>query len=320
MFELSQLRCFVAVAEELHFGRAATRLHMSQPPLSRQIQLLEHAVGALLLERSSRSVRLTAAGQVFLRDAASILRQAEHAAFNAARIASGKAGRVVIGHTAVSGYGLIPGLLHAASQAMPDINIVLMEMVSTQQMQAMAENVIDLAFARPIAGGESLQWHRVWREPMQLALPSAHPLATRRRVKLEDLRGHPLIMYSANEGRYFHDKINALFAATGVQPDFVHHIGQTHTIMALVGANMGLAIVPASAQQLRFEHVVFKPLWRNDVFAEVHLAWRPDHHNPAQDAVRRFSIKYLARHQQAGFGGGAEDLPGDGGVIAGTAP
>lgn len=300
MFELSQLRCFVAVAEELHFGRAAARLHMSQPPLSRQVQLLEHAVGALLLERSSRSVRLTAAGRVFLRDATSILRQAEHAAFNAARIASGKAGRVVIGHTAVTGYGLIPELLRAATVTLPDTEIVLMEMVSVLQMQSLAENVIDLAITRPVAGGEDLQWHRIWREPMQLVVPATHPLARKKQVALQDLQRQPLIMYSAHEGRYFHDKISALFAATGVQPEFVHHIGQTHTIMALVRAGLGLAVVPASAQQLRFENVVFKRLWRQDVHAEVHMAWRTDSHNPALDAVRGFAIEHLARCQAAG--------------------
>lgn len=310
MFELSQLRCFVAVAEELHFGRAAARLHMSQPPLSRQIQLLEHAVGALLLERSSRSVRLTAAGRVFLRDASSLLRQAEQAALHAARVARGTAGRVVIGHTAVTGYGLIPGLLSAATRALPDIEIVLREMVSTDQMQAMAENTIDLAFARPVAGGESLQWHPAWREPMQLALPASHPLAARTRVGLGDLQHQPLVMYSAKEGRYFHDKITSLFTTTGVQPEFVHHIGQTHTIMALVRAGIGLAIVPASAEQLRFENVVFRPLWRSDVFAEVYLAWRPDNGNPAQETVRAFSIEHLAGVRKTAHGeGGRQDPP-----------
>lgn len=298
MFELSQLRCFVAVAEELHFGRAAARLHMSQPPLSRQIQILEHAVGTLLLERSSRSVRLTAAGQVFMRDAASILRQAEHAAFNAVRIAEGKAGRVVMGHTAVSGYRLIPELLRAAAHALPDIEIVLMEMVSTQQMRSMTENVLDLAFARPVAGGERLEWHQVWQEPMQLAIPKRHPLARLSKIRLQDMKSERLIMYSANEGRYFYDKINSLFTNTGVRPDFVHHIGQTHTIMALVRAGMGVAIVPASAQQLRFEDVIFKPLWRHDLFAEIHMAWRPDNTNPAREIVQAFSMEYLSNQQQ----------------------
>ncbi|HSV47666.1 MAG TPA: LysR family transcriptional regulator, partial [Ramlibacter sp.] len=128
MLDLFQLRCFVAVAEELHFGRAAARLHMTQPPLSRQIQLLEHAVGVELLARTSRSVRLTAAGAVLYQEAAAILRRASAAAETARRTGRGEAGRVVVGYTAVAGYELIPALLAAAGKAMPDIRIVLEEM------------------------------------------------------------------------------------------------------------------------------------------------------------------------------------------------
>src|SRR4051812_25157597 len=149
MFDLAQLRCFVAVAEELHFGRAAARLHMTQPPLSRQIQLLEHAVGVQLLERTSRSVRLTAAGATLQGDAVRILRLAQEAAQTAARAGHGEAGRVVIGYTAVSGYLLIPKLLAAAGRSLPGIDIVLEEMVSSEQLRALDAQRIDLGFLRP---------------------------------------------------------------------------------------------------------------------------------------------------------------------------
>ena len=294
MFDLFQLRCFVAVAEELHFGRAAARLHMTQPPLSRQIQLLEHAVGVRLLERTSRNVSLTAAGAVLLRDAAAILRLAQQAAEAAARTGKGEAGRVVVGYTAVSGYALIPALLAAATRSFADIEIALEEMVSSEQLRALDEGRIDLGFVRPLEAAPELRYHRVAREPMMLALPAQHPLAARARPRLRDLAGQPLIMYSEKEGRYFHDKIVALFAASGSQPDYVHHIGQTHTIMALVRAGIGLAIVPASASHLRFENVVFRPLWRADVFAEIYLAWRADARNPAMHAIREFFARELA--------------------------
>lgn len=304
MLDLFQLRCFVAVAEELHFGRAARRLHMTQPPLSRQIQLLEQAVGVQLLERTSRSVRLTAAGAVLLRDAAGLLRQAQNAAEAAARTGRGEAGRVVVGYTAVTGYALIPGLLAAAGRALPDIRIVLEEMVSSEQLRALEEDRLDLGFVRPLHAAGPLRYQRVAREPMLLALPAKHPLARKRRVRMEDLAGQPLIMYSEREGRYFHEKILALFAASASQPDYVHHIGQTHTIMALVRAGIGLAIVPASARQLRFEQVVFQPLWQPDVMAEIYLAWRGEERNPALRPLREFFLRELAQAPAARGGRG----------------
>lgn len=298
--DLFQWRCFVAVCEELHFGKAAVRLHMTQPPLSRQIQLLEEAVGALLLERTSRSVVMTAAGAALYEDALKLLKLADAAVANARLIASGDAGRVTVGYTAVSGYVLIPQLLLQAQQALPGIEIVLEEMVSKQQLRALADEALDLAFVRPLSSEADLLYHRVVREPMQLALPAAHPLAGKRRIALADLAGQPLIMYSQKEGQYFHDKIKGLFAATGVQPRYVHHMGQTHAIVALVQAGIGVAIVPASARHLRFEQVEFRDLWRRDVVAEIYLAWRRADRNPAQQRLREFILKTLGTASTSG--------------------
>jgi len=289
MFDLAQLRCFVAVADELHFGRAAARLHMTQPPLSRQVQLLEHAVGTQLLERTSRSVRLTAAGAAFCRDAASILRQADRAADTARRTAQGQSGRVVVGYTAVAGYVLIPSLLAAAERAFPGVEIVLQEMVSSAQLQALEQGEIDLGFVRPLHAVAGVRHHRISREPMMLALPARHALARQPRVRMQDLAGEPLVMYSQGEGKYFHDKIVALFKTSSTPPRYVHHIAQTHTILALVRAGIGLAIVPASGQHLRLENVVFRPLWRSDVLADIDLCWREDGRNPASEVIRAFA-------------------------------
>lgn len=297
--DLFQLRCFVAVCEELHFGKAAVRLHMTQPPLSRQIQLLEASVGALLLERTSRSVALTAAGAVLHQDALKLLKLADAAVVNARLTARGDAGRVTVGYTAVSGYVLIPGLLLRAQQALPGIEIVLEEMVSSQQLHALADKALDLAFVRPLSSDADLLYHCVLREPMQLALPAAHPLAGKRRITLADLAGQPLIMYSRKEGQYFHDKIKSLFAATGVQPRYVHHMGQTHAIVALVQAGIGIAIVPASARHLHFEQVEFRDLWRRDIVAETYLAWRRAERNPAQQRLREFILATMGTGSDA---------------------
>jgi DNA-binding transcriptional LysR family regulator len=297
MIELFQMKCFIAVAEELHFGRAAVRLFMTQPPLSRQIQLLEEAVGVQLLERSSRSVRLTAAGTVFYQDAGKVLALAEKALVSARRTASGEAGRVVIGYTALAGYSLIPDLVNVLKTRFPDIDIVLREMVSSEQQAALASHSVDLAFMRPVMSKHPFGYALVVREPMLLALPASHPLASKPRIALKDMAQQPFIMYSPQEGKYFHERIAGLFAASGVCPHYVQHIAQTHTILALVKAGIGLAIVPASAKALRLENIVYRPLWRKDVFAELYLAWPLEHRNPALDAVRQIVVEYRRAFQ-----------------------
>jgi len=299
--DLSQLRCFVAVAEELHFGKAAARLHMTQPPLSRQVQLLEASVGGRLLERTSRSVRLTAAGEALYADAVEILRMSKQAALTARSTATGDRGRVTVGYTAVAGYALIPRMLVTAHEALPEVEILLEEMVSSEQLRALAEERLDLAFVRPLHADADLQYHRVVSEPMRLAVPAAHALARKRRIALADMAGEALVMYSEKEGRYFHDKIKALFTATSVQPRYVHHIGQTHTIMALVQAGIGMAIVPESSRHLRFEQVEFKELWRADVVAEIYLAWRRIERNPAQRRLREFIVKASTARGRGGL-------------------
>ncbi len=290
MIELFQMKCFVAVAEELHFGRAAVRLFMTQPPLSRQIQLLEEVLGVQLLERSSRSVRLTAAGKVFYEDARTIMALADKAQVAARRTASGEAGRVVIGYTALAGYSLIPDLVSELKKRFPDIDIVLSEMVSSEQQEALASHTIDLALMRPVMSKHAFGYALAVREPMLLAVPASHPLAIKPRIALSDMAQQPFIMYAPQEAKYFHDRIAQLFAATGVCPRYAQHIAQTHTILALVKAGIGLAIVPAAAQALRLDNIVYRPLWRKDVYAELYFAWPLEHRNPALDTIRQFVV------------------------------
>jgi DNA-binding transcriptional LysR family regulator len=295
MFELFQLRCFVVVAEELHFGRAAARLFMTQPPLSRQIQLLEHALGVKLLERSTRLVTLTAAGKSFYSNAVHLLKQADQAAIEAKRIDKGQTGRVVLGFTAVAGYDLIPRLLSAARTGLPEVDIVLKEMVSMDQIAALASNVIDLGFVRPLNTKHSFSTELVSSEPLMLAVHASHPLARRRSIHPADLKSEQLIMHSPDEGKYFYNLITGLMASSGVRPNYVQHLEQNHTILALVRAGLGAAIVPASAKHLQFQNIVFKSLWENQVRAEIYLAWRADSHNPALESVLKFALRCCRR-------------------------
>ncbi|KWI98516.1 LysR substrate-binding domain-containing protein [Burkholderia stagnalis] len=300
MIELHPLRCFVAVAEELHFGRAAKRLFMTQPPLSRQIQLLEHALGISLLERSSRQVSLTAAGERFLRDAQHILEFSARAEQAAQRVARGEAGRITLGFTAVSAYRMIPMLLAHAAHALPDVDVELREMVSSVQLEALVSRMLDAGFVRQRAARLPLEYRLVLREPLLVAVAEGSALAARERIGPDDLDRQPFISYSPNEGKYFYDMISGMFASAGRLPHYLHYVGQTHTILGLVRAGLGAALVPASARALDVGGVVFRPLADVDVAAELYLAWRMDNDNPALPRFNAMVERFLAEHAAGG--------------------
>ncbi|MEL6064470.1 MULTISPECIES: LysR substrate-binding domain-containing protein [unclassified Methylobacterium] len=281
MFDLSQLRCFAAVAEALHFGRAAARLNMTQPPLSRQIQVLERILDVQLLERTSRSVRLTAAGRSFLPEAQRILRLAESATHVTRQVAAGRGGILKLGFTAASAYDFLPRLVIALRRALPDVTLALREMVSRDQIEALRAGSLDAALVRPPVTHPDLCAVRALAEPLVVALPAANPLARRDRLGPGDLGGEALIAYAPNEARYFHDLVLGLLTEAGIQPPIVQQLTQIHAILALVRAGLGSALVPAAAERLRFEGVVFRPLALPAPRpVELHLAWRRDADDP----------------------------------------
>lgn len=296
--ELHQLRCFVMVAEELHFGRAAQRLFMTQPPLSRQIQLLERSLGVQLLDRSNRQVRLTVAGRQFLRDAQHLLAYTEQASDSARRLASGEAGQLVIGFTAVSGYHMVPELLGAAAQSLPDIGFELHEMVSSDQTEALAANMIDIGFVRHVDPRPGWSYQLASREPLMVVMPDGHPLAARTQLAVTDLAHQPFVMYSPKEGRYFYDCIVGLFASAGVLPRYLYYLKQTHSILGLVRAGLGVGIVPASARELYIGHLQFRPLADAQLSADMYMVYRDDNDNPA---LPRF-VNLARGHFQSGQG------------------
>jgi DNA-binding transcriptional LysR family regulator len=288
--DLNQLACFVAVAEELHFGRAAERLCMTQPPLSRQIQLLEHSLGVRLLERTSRIVRLTAAGRVFLSDATRLLNLAKQAATTAQRTSRGEIGRVIVGFTTIIGFDMMPGLIVSAQRKLPDIDVVLKEMFVMDQFKALESNTIDVGFLYPLTSRLSLKYQTISYDPMMVVLPLGHPLASRDTIALSDLNDLPFIMYSS---RFFHDFVNGLLLSSGVIPRFIQYLEQVLSVVNLVRTGMGVSIVPATASRFRFDDVVFKPINQRNAVAERRMVWRADNQNPALDAFRRFVSEYL---------------------------
>lgn len=282
MFSLAQLRVFVTVAQEMHFGRAAERLNMTQPPLSRQVQSLERELGMQLFDRSKRSVRLTEPGQAFLVEAQRILSLADAALDSASRAASGYTGSVRVGFTSVVGHAHLPLLLKTASENVPDIEIVLHEMVSADQVDSLASGAIDLGLGRQSFEDPEYASRELPPERLMLAMPPNSDLYDRSEIRLSDLGDRPFLMYSAGEASYFYDRVAGVLSMKGVQPRIVQRITQVHTMLGLVEAGLGVALVPDSARS-----------WAPDVvrFAEVkdlaglsissRLTWRPASSNPA---------------------------------------
>ncbi len=294
MFDLSQLRCFVAAAEELHFGRAARRLNMTQSPLSRQIQLLERILGVTLLERTSRQVQLTPAGSAFLIESRRILRLAEGAALAARRIAKGDAGRVVIGFTAASGYDLLPRIVAQALAKLPNIELELREMVTSEQLDALLTGLIDLAFVRPPIDRAEFDHILIHREPMLAALPSGDPRQAKASLDLSDFDDKPLIMYSRQGAGYFHEMLVKLFADASVSPSYVQHVTQIHSMLGLVRSGLAAAIVPEAAKSLHMTDVHLREIRTSpEAPAELLLAWHRENENPALDVMRQLCFETL---------------------------
>lgn len=287
MFQLSQLRCFVAVAAELHFGRAAALLHMTQPPLTRQIQLLEHELGVQLLERAGGTVRLTAAGASFLREAEDILRRSQAAMQAARRAMRADAGTVTLGFIAAASFALLPQVLGAVRAALPDVQVMPRELQTVDQLDALAADRIDLGIVRPFAPRSFAASSVLLREPLVLAAPRGHALAQGEALALADLHGQPFIEFCPSETRYIYELIAGRLRAEHVAPEIVLTLSHTHSILAMVDAGWGVALVPASAARLGYAKVLFRPLRdATGLHAELHLAWRTQSRHVVANTVR----------------------------------
>ncbi|TYL45530.1 LysR family transcriptional regulator [Nocardioides sp. BGMRC 2183] len=259
MITLDQVRSFVAVAEELHFGRAAERLQMTQPPLSRQIQKLERAIGAQLLVRDNRRVELTGAGTAFLDEAYRLLTLVEGAGDLARRVDAGAAGVLRLGFTAVSAISILGPLLRRLTAELPDVEVQLSERVTNAQVDGIRRGELDIGLARPPFDTTLLASRVVLREPLMAVVPDAHPLAALDRpLTPQDFEGEAVIGYHPQQSRYFHEMVVRFLA--NAHPRIEQRVHQVLTAMLLVSAERGLALAPASAASLHVEGVVHKAL------------------------------------------------------------
>jgi DNA-binding transcriptional LysR family regulator len=258
--ELRQLRYFVAVAEELHFRRAADRLHMSQPPLSHQIRLLEDELGVELLARTRRRVEMTPAGDAFLRDARAILAELDRAAHNARRIHEGQTGTLRVSFAGSALLSLVPRVVQRLGVTHPAIDIELHERSTSDQILALASGATDLGLAPLPVGDADVDVEVLVRERTVAAVPVGHPLARARRLTLRLLAEYPFVLFPREQAPGYHDLLMTSVTSAGTPPRVIQQAAETQTIIGLVAAGVGVSLVPASVQQLALEGVAYRPV------------------------------------------------------------
>lgn len=282
--ELRQLRYFVTVAEELHFGRAAERLHMTQPPLSQAIQGLEELLGAPLFVRSRRSVALSPAGQALLPEARRMLAQALELPELVRRAAAGEAGRLALAFVSSADYSVLPPFLRNYRAHYPQVQIVLQEETSDLQIEDLMHGRMDAGLLIPPLPDKArpaLDYLKVLSEPLILAAPAGlDALRGSGPVWLKDLPPLPLIIFPRPIAPALHDAILACFRAAGITPAIGQEAIQMQTIVSLVSAGMGLALVPQSVSNLMRPGVEYRSLHDNTPLVETGLAWRRDNSSP----------------------------------------
>ena len=281
--DLRHLRYFVAVAEERHLSRAAQRLHVSQPPLSQQIQALEAELGVPLFTRGRGGVQRTAAGDALLPLARAILDAVEHAMTQTRRVGRGDAGRLTVGFAGSMPFtDVMPRLLRDYRAAWPQVTLDLREQPSQAQIDDLLAHRIDLGFIRPttLMHDARLATLVVQREPLLAAVHSDHPLATQPTMSLADLRDQPFVLYSARLGSGLREQTLALCAQAGFAPRIAQEVHEMPTLIGLISAGLGVGIVAASMQRAQLPFVTYLRLHDENVTTDVLLAWRRDDDTP----------------------------------------
>ncbi|HBO1682148.1 TPA: LysR family transcriptional regulator [Pseudomonas aeruginosa] len=281
--ELRHLRYFIAVAEELHFGRAAERLGISQPPLSQQIQALEEEIGARLFERTNRRVELTDAGRLFLDESRQVLAQVDKAVLLARRAHLGELGELKIGFTSSAPFtSTIPSSIHAFRKAYPDVHLDLQEMSSRQVLKALLEESLQVGVIRPLALPDAVHWVELFREPLVAVLRADHPLAAGSEdgLAIAALAEEPFVFFPRSYGTGLYDQVIALTRQAGFSPRIAQEASEAMTIIGLVSAGLGVSILPASFRRTRVDGVVYRTLSDLEATTAVWLVRRQNEGSP----------------------------------------
>ena len=281
--ELRHLRYFVSVGEEQHFGRAAARLHVAQPAVSRQIQDLEKELGFLLFDRLPRGVRLNAAGQLFLSDARRILQDVDEAKRRAERIAFGKTGTLRIGiATAVSWHGLVVNSFREFRRQQPDVELELHHLLSPRQIEAVLSGRLDAGFAASLTPWQKDLAHwEFTQDKMLLAVPKAHPLTKQKRIKLRDLRNTPFVWFPRWVNPVIYDRLMQACARGGLSaPRIVQEATDRDTNLGLVQCRIGVAWMTESTRWHCPRGIVLLPVVDMNVRLPFNLIWKKDNSSP----------------------------------------
>ncbi|MDT0379260.1 LysR family transcriptional regulator [Streptomyces sp. DSM 42041] len=284
--ELRYLTAFVAVAEELHFGRAAKRLQMAQPPLSQQIRQLERELGVQLFERNTRSVRLTSAGRSFLEPVHTVLRDLDLATRAAKAAGRGEYGRVTVGFAGASSHETLPLLTRAVRLAHPGIELAMQgQTYAHVALERVADGSLDLGFVRLPADRPGVRTRVISEEELVCALPSDHRLAGPSAIAPADLADEPFVSFPANAGSSLRDAAVRTCEEAGFRPRIVQEAPDSHTILALVAAGVGVTLTLTSCQHIQQTGLVYRPLAGSPVRLQAALAWRRDNPSAALRTV-----------------------------------
>ncbi|MET8511338.1 LysR family transcriptional regulator [Streptomyces sp. NPDC005077] len=284
--ELRHLSAFIAVAEELHFGRAAKRLQMAQPPLSQQIRQLEKELGVQLFERNTRSVRLTSAGESFLQPVQTVLDDLDTAVRAVRAAGRGEYGRVTIGFAGASSHETLPLLTRAVRAAHPALELVMKgQTYADVALAGVADGSLDLGFVRLPVTRPGVQYRVIDEEELVCALPSDHPFARLERVPIEVLAQEPFVSFPANTGSTVRDATVGACEAAGFNPRVVQEAPDSYTILALVAAGVGVTLTVTSCQHIQQNGLVYRPLAGPPIRLQAALAWRTDNPSAALRAV-----------------------------------
>jgi DNA-binding transcriptional LysR family regulator len=274
--ELRHLRYFVAVAEELHFRRAAERLHIAQPPLSQQIIALEKELKVKLLFRTKRKVELTQAGQLLLADARQILSLADRAVETARRASRGEIGHLAIGLLPSADLVVLPRILPVFRQRFPGIDLTLYSLTPKDQITAIHEGRLQAGLLRLPIDDKQLAVETLMREPLVAVLPEGHPLASQKHVSVEALAAEPHVLYPRRNSPAYYDIVVTLYHQAGFSLKVVQEVETIQTTLSLVAAGLGVSIQPSSIRQLGRVGVVYRPLRGRIPVVEMGIVYRPD--------------------------------------------
>ena len=298
--ELRHLRYFVAVAEELHFGRAALRLHLAQPPFSQQIRKLEEILGYPLFLRTSRAVKLTSAGEVFLERARRTLRNVQEDIDEARSVGRGEEGFLRVGFIGSAMLTPLPGMLGRYRRLYPKVNLQLHESYTSGVVQKLQKGELDAGFLRDGGLASGLEIESLFSEPFIAVLPKKHSLAKHKTISAKDLRDEPFVFFSPSAGALAYEKPVALCEEHGYRPRVVQEAPQWLTIMRLVGAGLGVTIAPACVKQIATPNVACIGLRRANIESNIELAYRTGEDRAIVEAIATVARQsFLQRRQQS---------------------